>query len=421
MVSPAYHRAIKEVDENHRRTISSNHAQRRGFLPPPGCYHGAVRKENTSPQQDAPLDGLLVVDLSRMLPGAVLARQLLDLGARLIKIEAPGSGDFLRDAPPLVDGIGAGFSVFLRGAESVCLDLRIPSDAERIVSLIRHADVLVESFRPGTMEGWRLGPDRLREVNPALVWCSLSGFGRTEHAADRVGHDLNFTARSGLLSLISDNGVPSVQLVDVTGGLLAASAILAGLLVRHRDGCGVFIDQPLAIAPLPFLTWAWGDHAAGGEGLLDTLLAGRCPCYRRYRCADGKEVAVAAIEGKFWQSMLQVLGLPQLADSWVDAGEAGHEAALELAAVFARHPRDHWLTLADEHGLPISPVHDLAEACSDSLFAQMGLLENTPMADGSQLSTPGPFLPSLGRTPSRCAPRLGEHTEAVFEEFGLQD
>ena len=160
-----------------------------------------------------------------MLPGAVLARQLIDLGARLIKIEQPGSGDFLRTAPPLVDGVGVGFSILLRGTESVCLDLRNPADAEHIVSLIRHADVLVESFRPGTMERWRIGPDRLRGVNPALVWCSLSGFGRNERVADRVGHDLNFTAMSGLLSVISDDGVPGVQLVDVTSGLLAAVGI----------------------------------------------------------------------------------------------------------------------------------------------------------------------------------------------------
>jgi crotonobetainyl-CoA:carnitine CoA-transferase CaiB-like acyl-CoA transferase len=146
---------------------------------------------------DLPLDGMVVVDVSRMLPGGVLARQLLDLGARLIKIEEPGTGDPMRMVPPIVDGIGIGFQTLLRGAESVCLDLTTDEGQRRLRRLASRADILVESFRPGTMAGWGLGYEALAEVNPQLVWCSLSSFGRGEPVRHRLAHDLNLIALTG--------------------------------------------------------------------------------------------------------------------------------------------------------------------------------------------------------------------------------
>lgn len=223
-----------------------------------------------------PLKGVLVLDLSRMLPGAVLARQLLDLGGRLIKVEEPGTGDPMRMVPPQVGGIGVGFATFFRGAESITLDLRDPKDAERVRRLATHADVLIESFRPGTLESWGLGWDRLYAKNPRLVWCSLSSFGSAPEIRDRVAHDLNLSAMAGILDLVGGR-VPRLQLADITSGLLAGSAILAGLLGRERDGTGRRLEQPLAAGPLPFLTWSWAEQAVGGGGTLDTLLGGVCP------------------------------------------------------------------------------------------------------------------------------------------------
>jgi crotonobetainyl-CoA:carnitine CoA-transferase CaiB-like acyl-CoA transferase len=209
----------------------------------------------------------MVVNIARMLPGAVLARQLLDLGARLIKVEEPGTGDPMRMVPPLVDGIGVGFATFLRGSESVTLDLRDREflrgsesvtldlrdreDAERLRRLATHADVLVESFRPGILEGWNLGWDDLQPKNPRLVWCSLSSFGSASEVRDRVAHDLNLSAMAGVLDLVGGR-VPRLQLADITSGLLAASSILASLLARERDGQGRRLEQPLAAGPLPF-------------------------------------------------------------------------------------------------------------------------------------------------------------------------
>ncbi len=364
-----------------------------------------------------PLAGTTVFDLSRMLPGAVAARMLLDLGARVIKVEQPGIGDPLRLAPPLVDGVGAAFCAFLRGAESVCLDLKQPGDAATLKRLARRGDVLLESFRPGTLSGWGLGPEALLADHPGLVVCSMSGFGdRGPGSAGGVAHDLNLVASSGLLSLLPGDGVPRTQLADVSAGMLACSAVLALLLRRERTGRGGWVDQPLAAGPLPFLTLPLADAAAGGGGFAERYLGGACPAYRLYACADGLRLAVGAVEPKFWSRLVELLELPELAPHGLDPGPAGQRAAGRVQDRLAQRPRAHWLELAREHDLPVTPADD-PDAALENLRAS-GWLEETPAPGGGKLSVPGPYLRSLGATPARRAPRLGEHTRAVLEELG---
>jgi alpha-methylacyl-CoA racemase len=366
-----------------------------------------------------PLGGLLVVDLSRMLPGAVLARQLLDLGARLIKIEEPGTGDPMRMVPPQIEGIGVGFATFFRGAESVALDLREPEDAKRVLRLATHADVLVESFRPGTLEKWGLGWDDLRAKNPRLVWCSLTSFGTAPEVRDRVAHDLNLSALAGILDLVGGR-VPRLQLADISSGLLAASAILAGLLARERDGAGRRLEQPLAAGPLPFLTWSWAEQAVGGGGALETLLGGVCPCYRIYRCGDGKSLSLAALEPKFWSAFVELIGAKELEGSAFALAEDGARTVAAVERALATRPRDRWLQFAEERGLPMGPVRGYDEAATDPTFAAAGLLERSPMPDGTKVAGVGPWNPTLGETPEKPAPQLGEHTESVLSEFGAR-
>ena len=373
-----------------------------------------------------PLEGVLVLDLSRMLPGAVLARQLIDLGARLIKLEEPGEGDPMRMVPPEVDGIGVGFAAFYRGAESITLDLRDDEGAQCLRKLAASADILVESFRPGTLEGWGLGFKELSAENPRLVWCSLSSFGVAPETRDRVAHDLNLSAMAGILDLVGGR-VPRLQLADITSGILASSAILAALLSRERTGRGIRVDQPLAAGPLPFLTWGWAELAAGetsgpsGGGVLDTLLGGACPCYRIYRCGDGKSLSLAALEPKFWTAFVELIGVEELAAAAFAFGPDGERAAAAVERALAEHPREHWLRLSEERGLPVGPVHGFDEAPSDPSFAAAGLIEETPMPDGTSLPGVGPLLPALGRTPDQPAPKLGEHTAAILNEFGMRN
>lgn len=369
--------------------------------------------------QVSPLRGKLVLDASRMLPGAVLARMLIDLGARLLKIEEPLQGDPLRNAPPLIGGIGAGFCTFYRGAESICLDLRDPDHAAGLRKLVRHADVLVESFRPGSMEAWGVGPARLQEINPALVICMLSAFGTRGANAARVGHDLNLVAQCGLLSLLSPDVVPRVQIADVSAGMLACSAVLGALLERVRSGNGVCLDQPLSGGALPFLTLRMAEEAGGGDGVSETLLSGACPAYRLYRCGDGRSIALGALEPKFWDAFVHVLGLDDLAGAGLTRGPQADAAVVRVEARLGEKPREHWLGLPALRALPVAPVNEPAEVGGVASLDEAGLLERTPTPGGGTLPGAGPFVPSLARTPGAAAPRLGEHTGAVAREFGL--
>lgn len=368
-----------------------------------------------SPVNDAPLAGVLVLDLTRMLPGAVLARQLLELGARLIKVEDPAAGDPMRHTPPLVDGIGTGFTTMYRGAESIGLDLRRAGDAARLRRLVTGADVVVESFRPGTMDRWGLGYDRLSRLNPRLVYCALSSFGQDGPWAARVGHDLNFAGLSGLLELLGSPGVPGVQVVDVTSALMAGTAIVGALLARTKSGAGRLIDQPLARGVLPYLVWGISDQASGETGALETILAGACPCYGVYACGDGRRLVLGAIEPKFWAGFVEVLGLGELAGQGFDPGPEGRRAAAQVAEVLGSRPREHWLELCQAAGLPVTPVDDLAGATAGGYLAGADLTT----ADPAGRREAGPLHPSLGRRPQRPAPALGQHTDAVLAEFGL--
>jgi alpha-methylacyl-CoA racemase len=351
------------------------------------------RDDQDSRGASAPLEGLLVLDVSRMLPGAVLAKMLGELGARVVKVEDPATGDPMRLFPPFVEGIGAGFAAFFGGAESVCLDLRRAEGAAALRHLAGRADVLVESFRPGTLERWGVGPGTLAGANPALVVCSLSSFGQTGDRAARVGHDLNFVAESGLLAMLPGEGVPGIQIADVAAGLLACSSILAALLSRAKSGRGAHLDRPLAAAPVPFMTLAWAEAMAGGGGVTEGILAGRAPAYGIYECADGARVALGALEPKFWFALADGLGLQDIRSVGLDPGDAGGAARSRLAARFAERPRAEWLAWAADRGLPLTAVRTPAEAMHDPYFA----------------STAGP----------RRAPRLGEHTAAVLSEFGF--
>jgi crotonobetainyl-CoA:carnitine CoA-transferase CaiB-like acyl-CoA transferase len=367
-------------------------------------------------EESLPLDGVVVVDVSRMLPGGILARQLIDLGARLIKIEEPGTGDPMRMVPPIVDGIGIGFQTLLRGAESVCLDLTRSEGQRQLRLLSARSDVLIESFRPGTMAGWGIGYTELSEANPRLIWCSLSSFGRSEAVRHRLAHDLNLIALTGALEAMGP-AQPRLQLADVGAGLLAASAILAALLRRGRTGRGERVDQPLITGSLPFMTWRWAEAAAGQEEVVDLLLGGACPCYRVYRCGDGEPMAVSALEPKFWVGFVSMLGVGDLDNAGFAMGEEGEAVVARIEDLLSSEDRDHWLAEADKRGLPLSAVHSAGDAVLDPVFADAALTENLRLPNGGTQTGVGPWSPAAGRTPSRPAPSLGEHTNRVMQEL----
>jgi alpha-methylacyl-CoA racemase len=363
--------------------------------------------------------GITVVDLSRLLPGPFCTQLLADLGARIVKVEAPEGGDYARWYPPLIDegpaGYGAFFAGLNQGKESVAVDLKTPEGVELVRRLVQRADVLVEGFRPGVLDRLGLGRDVLRDANPQLVCVRISGFGQDGPLATRAGHDLGYLARSGLLSLQGPAGGPpavlATQVADLAGGALyAAFALSAALFRRARTHQGADIDVSMCEGVLSLLRPAFAELSLGAPqpGAGQQMLTGGVPCYRCYATSDGRALAVAALEPHFWARACAVLGRPDLAGSGLESGERGAAVAAELAAVIGAQPLAHWQALFADVDACVEPVLTLDEVVADAHLAARAAF------DARGLPRP-PSSPPGART---GVPRLGADTRAVARWLG---
>lgn len=379
-----------------------------------------------------PLDGLIVLDLTRLLPGPFASLLLADLGARVIKIEDPRGGDYARYLPPLGGRMSAAFAALNRDKESVALDLKHPVGRAAFERLAAGADVLVESFRPGVMDRLGLGPAALAAHNPRLITCAITGYGQDGPLAERAGHDLDYLATAGLAGLTGADGraVPlGIQSADLMGGALyAVVGILAALTERHRTGRGRVVDASMTdgVAGFGIMLHArqHQDGAAVGPG--DDLLAGSRPCYRLYTCQDGGRLAVGALEPKFWIALCQAIGRPQYAGDGLATGKRRAVVEADLEALFASRPRDAWVALLAEHDVCVEPVLGLDEARRSPHAEARGLFgSHRHPGEGAEFlhQFPNPRLLPGAEPPAevRPAPQLGQHTRAVLAEFGLSE
>ncbi len=349
-----------------------------------------------------------MVDLTRYLPFTTL---LADLGADVIKVEEPGRGDYARTLPPY-------FSAIHRNKRGLTLNLRSSRGREVLLRLVERSDVLVENFRPGTMEEWGLGYPVLREVNPRLVYCSISGYGREGPCRDLSGHDINYVALSGILGLTRDREgrpvVPGVQIADVGGCLLATVAILSALLQRERTGRGQHLDLSLLGASLFFLTLPLSLQLEGWEVSEETLpLLGRFPCYAVYRTSDGEYLSVGCLEEVFWRRLCRVLGREEYGDSQWDAGRRDEIFGV-FERIFRSKTREEWLRIMREADVPAAPVCSLEEVLSDPQVRETGMVVERE----GRRELGFPFRSSSPHGVRRRAPALGEHTEEVLRELG---
>ncbi len=287
-----------------------------------------------------PLAGLLVVDLTRYLPGPFASRELLRLGARVVRLQAPG-GDPMRELAP------AWHEALNAGKESVELDLKADPEAGR--ALCAEADVVLESFRPGVVDRLGIGPADLPE---RVVYCSFTAFGPENLTA---GHDLNYQGWAGLLADTAP-AMPPVQIADLAAGLRAVAQIAAALLERERTGRGRHV-----VISLTHGAHELAAHRLGGEPV-PRLLTGGLACYRIYPTADGRHLTVAALEPRFFQRLCELLGRPELAERQWDAAQ--EPLADELEEAFAAHPLATWLELFDGEDVSVGPVATLEEAAA---------------------------------------------------------
>jgi len=315
------------------------------------------------------LEGLLVVDLSRYLPGAFASTELLRLGARVVRVEEPG-GDPMRDtAPGWFDALNA-------GKESVVCDL--PEEAPFLRALLARADVVLETWRPGVRT--RLGV-RPRDLPKRAVYCSITGFGSGGRHEQRAGHDLNYQGWAGALADTAP-AWPPVQVADLAAGALGAvTEVLAALLARERTGRGAEI-----VVSMTHGTHRLASFRLAGDPL-PRLLTGGLACYRTYPTADGRFLTLGALETKFFARLCELLGRSELAAEQYGPDQDALAAA--LAEIFATRPLDEWLAAFDGEDVCVGPVATLAEAAAD-----------------------------LGTPPPGCAARLGEHTARWREELG---
>jgi alpha-methylacyl-CoA racemase len=405
-----------------------------------------------------PLEGIRVLDLSRLLPGGFCSLLLADFGADVLKVEDTGQGDYIRWAPPYYEGAedstkSAMFLSLNRNKRSIRIDLKSEAGCEVLLRLVRDYDVVLESFRPGVLDRLGVGYERMREVNPGLVYCAISGYGQTGPKRDASGHDMNYLGLIGLLGLSGEKGGPPVQsegqIADLGGGaLMAAFGIMAAL--RERDGGpirsssthptpggggdspaartgsgnGQFVDVSMADGALSWLAMVAGRHFA--EGVVpkrgEQLLAGAVICYRPYECSDGW-VTLGALEPKFWQAWCRGVGREELIEKQFE--RPGSEAHEQVVEVFKGRTRAAWTRFAGEHDCCLEPVLDLDEALASDLVREreMVVTLDQPGVEGGvpQLGIPV----KLDRTPGEHnrlpGPALGEHTEEVLRAAGYSD
>jgi alpha-methylacyl-CoA racemase len=375
------------------------------------------------------LDGLRVLDLTRLLPGGFCSLLLADLGADVVKVEDTGMGDYLRWAPPAVPGAedsakGALFLALNRNKRSIRLNLKTEGGREALLRLARDADVLLESFRPGVLTRLGVGYERVREVNRGLVWCAITGYGQTGPSAGRAGHDMTYVGLNGVLALTGEADGPPIQaaaqIADLGGGaLMAAFGILAALRHRDRTGEGQLVDVSMLDGALSWLAMVAARVLAGGERPRrgHELLTGAAVCYRPYACVDGW-VTLGALEPKFWRAWCAGVGREDLVGGQFDP--PGSPTHSDVQAIFMSRTREEWSAFNAQHDCCVEPVLEIEEALASELVRAREMVLAFEQPGAGSVRALG-FPVKLSATPGRArlpGPALGEHTHEVLAAAG---
>jgi len=369
-------------------------------------------EKKARPQKQGPLVGLKILDFTRLLPGPLATMLLADMGADVIKVEDPDSPDYIRSFPPFIENQSAFYLSLNRSKRSLAVNYISAEGKEIIFRLAKTADILFEQFRPGVMAGMGLGYDDLKKINPKLIYVSITGYGQTGPYAQKAGHDLNYIAYSGLLGTTGEKGkapiIPGGQVADVAGGsYMAVNAALAALYARDKTGQGQHVDVAMLDCVMPLTTLQTAQYFATKENPQRGTfqLSGGLANYNVYECADGKHIALGALEPKFWEQFCDLVNKPEWKIRILDTDEKMDELKKLVAESFKSKSQNEWLLLSEGKDVCISPVLGLAE------------LQNDPQIKHRQMILSGNGFPSIGipikfsQTPAAIAwqaPQLGE-------------
>jgi crotonobetainyl-CoA:carnitine CoA-transferase CaiB-like acyl-CoA transferase len=375
------------------------------------------------------LDGITVLDLTRLLPGAVATMMLGDFGADIIKIEEPGIGDPARQSRAGIKQPGAYFLATNRNKRSVTVNLKHERGREIFLKLAEKADVVVEGNRPGVMDRLGVGYETLKRINPRLIYCAITGYGQDGPYRLRAGHDANYLSVAGLLSVNGPKGGPpvlsGVQLADLAGGSLhAVVGVLLALQARERTGEGQLVDVSmmdgsLALMYVPFASFlANGSQPErGNEGL-----SGRYACYQIYETKDGRYLSLGALEPKFWENACRVLGREDFIEQCFKSG-AQEEMIAAFREIFKTRTASEWLYAFENVDTCVALINDIAEMIDDPQVRHRGLVAEIEHPEAGRIKQIAPTV-KLSATPGEMRsppPLLGQHTREILKSVGYTD
>ncbi len=416
-------------------------AKKRTMLPGPEIKRAAKKATKKATTQEKlasveqqptehgkrPLDGIRILDLSRLLPGPYASHMLASFGAEVIKIEKPGEGDYMREYLPKAQKTNAVFLTINRGKKSLSIDLKHPDGKAAFLELAKSSDVLLDGFRPGVMERLELGYEQLHELHPGLIYAALTGFGQSGPHANRAGHDLNYIAMTGMLDLLGGESsmpaIPGVQIADVAAGALpTVIGILLALQQRARTGKGQLVDIAMFDGLLGLMPVQVANYTAtkrrpkrGHERLF-----GRYACYNIYPVRNGRFVAVAALEPKFWRELCTVLERPDLIEDQYVEGDAQQILIAELTRTFQKKEVSEWMEIFTDKDVCVTEVREISRALQDQWVTDRGMFTPVRGKDESVYEQLGVF-PKLSDSPGYIvgdAPDRGEHTREVLASIG---
>ncbi len=356
-----------------------------------------------------------MLDFSTLLPGPMATLMLSEAGAEVVKFERPATGEDARHTDPKIEGESIGFAVLNHGKRSVALDLKSIDAMNVLRPLLEKADVLVEQFRPGVMDRLGLGYEAVRAINPRLIYCSITGYGQTGPKATAAGHDLNYVGDAGILSLSrgpdDQPTMPFGLIADIGGGTYPAVVnILLALIARQKSGNGAHLDIAMAEGAFTFAYWAHAEGVVAGQDIKSggSRLTGGLARYRLYSASDGRQIAVGALEEKFWQAFCDVIDQPaDLRDDQSDPAACSAEVARRLAS----QPSTYWEPLLAAADCCCSVVKTPAEAALDPHFTARGLFDRKLDISGETVAAlPLPITPEfrMSRGKAGRASNLGE-------------
>lgn len=377
-----------------------------------------------------PLEGMTVIDLSRLLPGPMCSMHLVDMGARVIKVEDTKAGDYSRFMGMPKGLISPAFHILNRGKESISVDMSTIDGLSIVKHLIRESDIVLESFRPGVMDKLGLSYDVIKSLNPKTVVCSISGYGQTGPWADKAGHDMNYCATAGVLDQVGESGgaptLGNFQIADLAGGSLsAAMAILAGVVGSLRHGRGSYLDISMTDCTFAHNVITMASMNLMGKSLPrgQDMLTGARPCYGIYKTADDRYMAVGSLEEKFWQTVCDVMQHPEWKSRYWDMGKKADELRAEVAAVFAEQTQDYWRDLFADQDCCVTPILAPHEAFTHPQILAREMVQELKTQSGMTIKCPAPPITYTDKkiVSEQEGPQQGQHTQSILTELQYQE